>query len=126
MTEKQNATLTQLATTYFELADTRKELGNKITAIKAEIEETISELGVAEILIGKLKLTINSKQSRRFKKSEFAKDVGVDKTDVSEQLIAELVEKGSTSSVRVGSFLDIKPSRSLKIKMIKDKKSKKK
>lgn len=125
MTEKQKSTLASLAGTYFELTDTRKELNGKINATKAEMEEIVSELGVTEVVVDKLKFVFNSKQSRRFKKSEFAKDVGVDKSDVSEQLIAELVEKKATSSTRVGSFLDIKASRSLKIKKQKEKKSKK-
>ncbi len=125
MNEKQKATLSQLAITYFELADTRKELNGKINDIKSEMEAIVSDSGVTEITIDKLKFTLNSKQSRRFKKSEFAKDVGVDKCDVSEKLIAELVEKKATSSVKVGSFLDIKSSRSFKIKKQKEKRSKK-
>lgn len=125
MTEKQKATLASLASTYFELGEMRKELNKRICDVKSEMEQIVLELGVTEVVVDKLKFVFNSRQSRRFKKSEFAKDVGVDKGDVSEQLIAELVEKNATTSTRVGSFLDVKASRSLKIKKQKEKKSKK-
>ena len=123
MDEKQKTTLLQLATTYFELTNTRKELNGKINDIKSEMEAIVSDLGVTEVTIDKLKFILNSKQLRKFKKGEFAKDVSMDKCDINEQLIAELVEKKVTTSVRVGTFIGIEASRSFKIK--KEKKPKK-
>jgi len=126
MTENQKATLTQLANTVFELTDTRKEINGKINAAKADIESIVTSLGVTEVDIDDLKFIFNSRSSSRFKKSEFAKDVNVDKKEVNEQLVAQLVEKGITSSELVGTFLDVKASRSLKIKKVKVKTKKNK
>jgi regulator of replication initiation timing len=126
MTDKQKGELTSLAGQVFELDNQIKELNKRRLGLKSEIEQIITDLGVAELVVEKLKFSLNSKSLKRFKKSEFAKEVDVDKKDVSEQLIAQLVENGKTSSTVVGGFIDVKASRTLRVKEVKEKKSKKK
>lgn len=126
MDEKTKSKLTELATSYFDLNASIKELRGKSTAIKSEIEEVVIGLGISDLDVEGIKFALSSKSLKRFKKSEFASKVGVDKSDVNEKLIAELVENKKTNSKVIGDYIDTKASRNLKIKKIKAKNSKKK
>jgi hypothetical protein len=108
-----------LGNQYFDLVDDAKIAKDNVESKKAEIETFLLNNKIENISVGEYNFAIKSKVKKKFQKASFSKDAGVNKKEVDEKFIAEMVENGKTSSTKIASFFEV--SKDSKVKISKNK-----